>query len=513
VKVEENIGQFRHADPTFCRMMRRVLVAILIAATLLAATTAGLIYWLVAGDGTRLALERQATAWLGQPVRIGAADARILPRIGVRLREVAVGEPATLSLGSVEISTGLRALLSRRIENADVILSDSRIELPLPFALPEGASAAAGGTGIEVVSIRSIRLDDVVIASRGREVSVSADSSLADDTLTVNSLSAASSGTSVEGRGVIRLLPVLDAQLDLTANELNLDDLMALAEGFAPGGGGRRAAPSDSGRLVARVSAESVTAGGLTVPQFFTTVRVQGTRVGLSPTRFLLFGGRYEGDLDLSLADGSITLASKIRDVDVAQLAAFGGVPDTISGRMSGGGTLSGRGTDIASILATARGTGTVSIVDGAIRRLNLVRTVVLFFGRPAPGTDAATDAFERLDATFALANRVVTAEALSLRSRDADIVATGTLSLETKALAGRADLSLSDELSKQAGTDLLRYTREGNRIVLPATIGGTLGAPRLSIDAAAAVRRGLRNEVERRLKGLLDRFSPPAAN
>jgi len=30
-------------------------------------------------------------------------------------------------------------------------------------------------------------------------------------------------------------------------------------------------------------------------------------------------------------------------------------------------------------------------------------------------------------------------------------------------------------------------------------------------IDAAAAVKRGLRNEAERRLKGLFDRLRPPS--
>jgi hypothetical protein len=80
-------------------------------------------------------------------------------------------------------------------------------------------------------------------------------------------------------------------------------------------------------------------------------------------------------------------------------------------------------------------------------------------------------------------------------------------LNVDSKALDGRLDLSLSESLSAQAGTDLRRYTREGTRIVLPARIGGSLDAPRLTIDAAAALQRGLRNEVERRLKGILDRF------
>jgi hypothetical protein len=67
----------------------------------------------------------------------------------------------------------------------------------------------------------------------------------------------------------------------------------------------------------------------------------------------------------------------------------------------------------------------------------------------------------------------------------------------------------LSEALSGQAGNDLQRFTREGNRVVLPANIAGTLESPRVTIDAAAAVKRGLRNEVEGRLKGFLDRFGP----
>jgi hypothetical protein len=69
--------------------------------------------------------------------------------------------------------------------------------------------------------------------------------------------------------------------------------------------------------------------------------------------------------------------------------------------------------------------------------------------------------------------------------------------------------VSLSEALSAQAGTDLARFTREGNRVVLPAVIGGTLAAPRVTIDAGAAVRRGLRNEVQRRLKDILGTIVP----
>ena len=145
--------------------------------------------------------------------------------------------------------------------------------------------------------------------------------------------------------------------------------------------------------------------------------------------------------------------------------------------------------------------------MDGTIKGLNLLRTVVLFFGRPEPDAAPSSDRFDRFDATYSLAQQTFRATALSLQSPDAAIVGSGTLHIPTKALDGQLDLSLSEELSKQAGTDFARYTREGNRIVLPARLGGTLESPRLTIDAAAALKRGLRNEVERRLKDLLGGF------
>jgi hypothetical protein len=161
-------------------------------------------------------------------------------------------------------------------------------------------------------------------------------------------------------------------------------------------------------------------------------------------------------------------------------------------------------------VLAGARGTGTAQIAKGTIRRLGLVRAVVVFFGKPAADAPPSSDDFDTLDLQFALRDQVFRADALALHSRDVDLAGSGTLATATKALDGRFDISLSEALSSQAGNDLRRYTREGTRIVLPATVRGTLEAPRVTVDAAAALKRGLRNEVEGRLKGLLDRFTTP---
>ena len=491
--------------------MRKILI--IVAATViglvLIATVA--IYWFFSGDGMRRALEQQATARLGQPVKIMAARGQIFPRPGIGLSGVEIGEPVRLTLSNVDLSTDLRALLNRRIEDARVVISNSTIQMPLPFALPEEDASAkgepSGQGGVQLVSVREISLRDVRIVSRGREIRVSADSALDGSHLTLSRFTAESGSTSLQVKGTAELEPRVDAKLEATANKIDLDELLALASAFTPE---RRAArrgessPAPPMKVVAQLKADTAMAAGVQVTELNTTMSLDGDRFAMSPLTFGLFGGSYDGSLIGRLGDNvSASLKSQLKGLNVMQLATFGGAPDTITGALSGEGTFSAQGADMAAILASANGKGSASIVDGSIKRLDLVRTVVLFFGRPAPETQEATDKFERIDMTFSLARQVFRADTFSMHSRDADLNGSATLSLETKALDGAVDMLLSEELSAQAGTDLARYTRAENKVVLPARLGGTLEQPRITINATAAIRRGIQNEIERRFKGL----------
>ena len=498
-------------------MTRRLILLALGVIVVLVVAMAAATYWFLGGDGVRVALERQATRWLGQRVTIGSAKPTIFPRPSIALRDVRAGDPVRVMLSEVRLSAGLKPLWSRRIEDAEVAVSDSRIDMPLPFTLPApgaGAAAPASTPAVQVVSIRAITLRNVMVASRGREIKISADSSLSSAHLNLEGFTATSGTTSLEASGLVQLSPRLDAQLQVKAGHVDLDDLIALADAFAPRTPKR--APSTTallpGRIVARVSAETARASGVDVRQFATTLVAQGNRITLSPVSFQLFGGRYQGALDIDAEVGALraTVRAQVNDLDVAQLASFGDVPDTISGRLSGTGTFNGRGATLGDAVAAAAGEGNATVTNGELTRLGLVRTVVLFFGRPASEAGASSDHFDRIDASFALIHQVLAASALSLHSPDLDLVGQGTLTVPTKALDGHMDLSLSEALSAQAGTDLARFTREDNRVVLPAVVSGTLDAPRVTIDAGAAVRRGLRNEVQRRLKDILGGLVPP---
>jgi hypothetical protein len=80
-------------------------------------------------------------------------------------------------------------------------------------------------------------------------------------------------------------------------------------------------------------------------------------------------------------------------------------------------------------------------------------------------------------------------------------------VTLPSGALAMRADVVLSRELTAQAGTDLRRYAQEDGRVVVPAVITGTIAQPQITIDMGAALNRALQNEMKRKLQGLFKRI------
>jgi AsmA protein len=149
-----------------------------------------------------------------------------------------------------------------------------------------------------------------------------------------------------------------------------------------------------------------------------------------------------------------------------------------------------------------------MTIADGNIPRLDLVRAIVLAFGKPSgvPPEGSGTR-FSRIAATFALANRTLRSDDLTLASRDLDLAGRSEVNLASGAVSVRANAALSRELTAQAGTDLRRYAEDDGRVTVPVTIGGTLSQPTVGIDVAGVLNRAIQNELKRRMRGLFDKI------
>ncbi|HTM26989.1 MAG TPA: AsmA-like C-terminal region-containing protein [Vicinamibacterales bacterium] len=442
------------------------------AVVLIAAGAAITIRQALASDLVRSEIEQQLATRLGQPVRIGSASPSIFPRIGVELRDVTIGAPASVHLRRLLVVTGARALFSRTVEDAELVLEDGRIAWPLPFPIGSTASTVAGGTpSFRIASVRRIQLRDITLATTLPAIAISLDASLDGDRLDVKRLTAQSGDTRLQAQGAIGSLARIEGRLNLKG--------VANVAGYA-----------------ARDLAGTFTF----TPQRFT----------LSPLSFSMFGGTFDGRLDADVRGTlpRLQLTGAVTRVDAAQVMKHTGAPGSVTGRLSGNITLSADGADGAALVRSARGTIRAAVQDGTLPYLDLVRPIVLAFGKPSGAPpEGSGSAFTRLAGAFALVNSVLTTDDLSLQSRDFDLAGRGHVRLDTGLVDARADAVLSRELTSQAGTDLRRYAQQDGRVVVPVTIAGTLDRPTVFVDVAAATRRAIGNELQRRASSLLERL------
>lgn len=516
-------------------MARKLVLGSIVLIVVVVAGGALLVRSWLDPESVRQTLERQASAALGQPVSIGRADLAIWPRAGVTLHDLTVGEPAAVTLTRTSLSTALSALVNRRVEDAELLVEDSTVDLPLLLATLDrlssggGASGPSGGaseaapsaaedTGLTLVNVRAISLRNIRVQAGPRSAIVSLQSSLGGDRLEVERATVESEVTTLEATGAIDSLAGRRATLAVTAESLDLDGLLVFAQEFArqalPSGGGATssgAATSAAGPLdiTLEISAAKGRAGGAAFVDLKATTRVTPGQVALAPLSLGVFGGRVNGDVraNLSAADPELTVEAALENVDMALVTAFAGQADTMTGTLSGTMTVEGGGVDATTALARARGTGRVSVRDGSMKGLQLVRPIVLAFGKPdaAQPVDGG-ERFDRLDAAFTLAGGVVTFTTVTFASRDVELDGDGRLNLSGGTIDLDANARLSKELTAQAGRDLVRYTADDGRVTVPARVTGTFESPQVTVDVGNLLRRAAGNEMRRQADELKEK-------
>ena len=491
--------------------MRKLLIAVLALLVLLAGSYY-LLQWLLVSDVMRAELERQLSTYLQQPVTIKSARAAIFPRVALALDAVVVGAQQSISLGEVRIVTGLRPLLSRRVEQAEVRVRNGRLTLPLPFTLmPDLGPAVSEPAAVALISIRSIELRGITLVSGGQEWLIDAESAVTGDRLDVSELTASGPTTKLRATGALTSISGLKGEFTAQADPLGVDELLAFGSGLSrspTSGGSAPAAAPKSINLTITLTAPTGRMAGYDFRGLTTTATISPAGLALAPLKVSSFGGNFAGRLDVNTARATpaMKLAGRVDSLDVLTVLQAAGSQGGVTGTLGGTVTLSASGTETQALLRSARGSVAATIVNGTMPGLDLVRPIVLAFGKPSgalpPGSGAT---FTRLGGNFALADGAITSDDLTMASRDFDLAGRGAVHLTSGALSARTSIVLSSELTSQAGVDLRRYAQEDGRVVVPATIGGTLQQPTVSLDVAAAARRALTNELERRTRSLLD--------
>jgi uncharacterized protein involved in outer membrane biogenesis len=497
-------------------MIRKAILVVL--AVVIAAGIALALYArsVLASDNVRATLEAQLSASFGQPVRIGNAGASVFPRVALQLSDVAIGNPASVTVEQASVSTGLRGLFSRRIEDAEVVLAGGRVLLPAALALTTqagdpGTQSSAEDGALTIVSVRLISLRNVQFVVGPTSLRFDMESALAGDRLDVSRLTATSERTKLEASGALTSVSASRGAFTVKAGVLDLDELINLASGFTTpvqeATDADRPSSAATMRLTLDITAPSGSLAGYGFSELTTKLEGMPSRILMEPLSLRAFGGTFKGKLEVNTSSSTpaLTLRGNIAGINVARLAESAGIPGSISGSLGGTVALKSQGTDSAALVRSAHGSAAAAITNGSIPGLDMVRTIVLAFGKPSGAPPAGSgSAFTHLGGDFVIQNGVVRSDNLTFASRDFDMHGRASLRVQSGALVAVTDVELSKELTAQAGTDLRRYAQSDGRIVLPAHITGTIAQPSITLDLAAATRRALENELKRRAKSLL---------
>ena len=505
--------------------VRRFIAIALVAFAVLVAGGAGTVYYALSGDRIKAAIEAQATAALGRPVAIGRATPAFSPRVSLDLRDVVIGGSREVVLERVVVATGVRGLFSRRVEDASIALEHSTVDVPWALALlgalaapAPGAQAGPSAPALTIASISSITLSDVSLVAGTHTLVVDLRGSLDGDSLAIERMRGQSPETVFTAAGVVTSLAKRTGSLSIDAERMDLDGLLAFLVAATPAGSASAsnrsasAPPAEGPPLDVQVKVRAARGLvlGMALANLTTVGRVRGGTAALDDLKVDVLGGHYEGSAAFveSRGSGRYEWRGHVTGLDVPQLMTFAGVQGAMTGRLSGTIAVNAAGTDPRQAMQRARGTSRLTITDGRIPGLEVVRSVILAFGKPSGARpDGSGEAFSRIAATVAIDGTNLSTADLVFESRDFDMNGEGRLSLVTQAVDLTTSVVLSKELSAQAGRDLYRFAHEGERIVLPARITGPVASPTVMVDVKAALGRALRNKVQDQIRGLFDRF------
>jgi uncharacterized protein involved in outer membrane biogenesis len=493
--------------------MRRILIGVGIVLVVLVLAAFVWARSILTGEVVRNAVAAQMARALGQPVQIGRLTATVLPRVTMQLHDVRIGEPARILVARLDVGTDVRALLSRRIEHATAHVRDARIDLPLPaFRFRSRDAAQSRGAPVELVSVDRIRLDDVQVVSGGRSLGLDAELASDGATVAIRQMTVSADRTTLDVTGRMTDLEGPAGDLVVQAGSLDFTALMPFVTDFARGAtapatpdavGGRPTGDDRPGLSISAViEAERALFGALGLDKLTGRARISVDAVTLESLRFGLFDGVFEGPLTLTLArTPGFRIDGRITGMSVASALAFAGVSEAITGRLSARVALSGTGFSAAEVLNGTRGSVRLDVNDGTVKNLGLVRSVVVATSmRAGAKSDFSTagqhEPFSRLAATLTVGGGTAVTNDLRFESPDVLWSASGRLRLDGTEVDLSGPLQLSEGLSKEAGPDLLRYTREDGRVTLPVHVTGSLDNLSTTVNLGEALKRAIRNRA-----------------
>ncbi|MGE0451515.1 MAG: AsmA-like C-terminal region-containing protein, partial [Vicinamibacterales bacterium] len=461
---------------------------------------------------------------IGQPVRAARLSVGVFPRLRLTLHDVSVGTGPLVHVDRVALLAGLPALITRRLDDATLVLSGLESPLPLPLlafgtaASRATSSTAAGVPGphaaVDLQSIGTIRLEEGSFTTRGRTIQVDGELLPHDDgSLTVRDAAIRADEMNLRVDGNVLTRPELAGTLTVRANTIDADLLLAAAAALAgrdrPHDAGEAGAQmndrrddhadarsaetgSPAGGVKLDIEAGRVSLGPLSLANLDTDATLRRDGVVLEPLAIDLYGGKFTGQIAVRLEDSepSVRWYGDIANLEVNKVLAAVGAPEAIDGVLNGDVDLTGIGTDFLQALKSVRGSARLQIAKGIIRDLGLARSV-LTASSPRPHElvqdppGPPDTAFDTLSATLTVSGGSASLVEVHASSPELSVEGGGGFKLDGSIVTVFTALRLSPDLSQQVATLRGRTLTPDTRLEVPATIRGSTSHYSVEVDVA----------------------------
>jgi len=304
-------------------------------------------------------------------------------------------------------------------------------------------------------------------------------------------------------------------RFDLEGDSIDLNRYMGPPSEGAAGNG--EAAPMEIPADLIRplnargtVGFATVRLGNLQLDNVALGLNTGGGRMRLHPISADLYGGKYDGDVRIDVADTTpvLSLDENVEGVDLAKLARAMFEKDNITGSVNGHFKLSGRGSNIAEVQRDLGGTMDFELRDGTYEgtdvwyELRRARAVLKKETPPEPVLPARTR-FTSVSATGVVTKGVMRNEDFVAALPFMELTGAGSVNIPEATVDYRMRARVfkkPEALQNATEAELDDFTK----VVIPLRITGPVAKPKVTPDVEDLLKKRVEEEVKERLEDKL---------
>lgn len=349
---------------------------------------------------------------------------------------------------------------------------------------------------------------------------VRGDFSFTGDSLRADNLGAQLGASQINGWAQVKDFDRPFVAFNLSANQLNLNELQQAFSGPKSAGDGGLSA--DGQLAVGKLILDSVT-----VADFQSKVKIARQVITLDPASLNLYGGTYKGAIVVDQSGGgspSFALRGAFNGVDVNQLLSASGQGSSISGQANG--SLNVRGRNDASQEATLKsltGSGAVAVNNGRFTSFDLMKQVGVLgklLNLPSSSGGGGTS-FRTLKANLTFDQGRMRTDALQLIMDEMQVSGNGSIGLGTPNpvdydLLGKLSPALSQRLTSASGVGGLGaslgqvasafsgFFYDQNSMVIPLSVSGPIKQPSFGLNSSVLEKQAKKQVTQGLIEGFI---------